>query len=436
MRTVTNSIDENRPTTFSGAQKHKRASGPNKPSAQEKANLRAALSDYLEQADSNPEAAQAALRVCIKLRSKIPCALLTSENLTSTLPLSEVARLLDRLSGSHVTLDISGALVAIRVLVERELRQRSDRRTLLTTTRAVTSRLMKVAGLTISERKGAKSGRSLQVQEINFSEATLVSAIDLALWILSSVFEPQSKKGLSGYPLALRWAQTIEALWRRCSGPGAARHAVRFLSSLQRVLPKSVYADLKVEQSIADFLSASDLALVSEAIVALLEARLRDLESNLTVVARDDNRRNRLISELQGICQSRPSEVVPEAAEWVARQMDVGALRITSPTAADESQSSALDYVSVCLLAAWDAATDGSRSARVLESIRRMAHELFKVDLAGSRGEIVRYDERQHELVSQVIPLPTEVELIRPGVRWSDGVRTRFLVRAVAKPAS
>jgi hypothetical protein len=63
MRAVTNSVDEDHSTTFSGSQKHKGVSRPNKLSVQEKANLRTALSDYLQQADSSPEAAQAVDRL-------------------------------------------------------------------------------------------------------------------------------------------------------------------------------------------------------------------------------------------------------------------------------------------------------------------------------------------------------------------------------------
>jgi hypothetical protein len=416
-------------------EKHQAASRPKKPSAQERANLDAALSDLLEQAGSSPEAAEAALRACLKLRRTVPKALLTKENIANTLSLREIPCLLDRLSISPVSLDISAGLGAMKVLVDRELRNGADLRTLLTTSRAMTSKLAKLATDPSTAKQGAKSRDRQGNRQIHFAEGTLSSATDLALWMFGIIYNTNSKKAISAYPLVLRWVQAVEAIWRRSPSPGAACYAVRFFRSLQKVLRRPVYADLKEEPSIAAFLNDSDAALLHDAGAALLEARLRDLESILSVVARDENEHNRLLSTLQNICQSRPSELIPEAVEWVARQIEIGAAPLKSPSPADESQSSALDYVAMCLLTAWDAATEGSRSARALESLRRLARDLYKVDLVGALGEIVGYSERQHELTSQVSLLPDRVEIMRPAVQWSDGIRTRFLVRAVVKPS-
>ena len=123
---------------------------------------------------------------------------------------------------------------------------------------------------------------------------------------------------------------------------------------------------------------------------------------------------------------------MPEAIEWVARQIEHRRKNVNAPVAADASQSSELHYIATSLLSAWDASHEGAQSQRSLESVQRLARELFKVDLAGSPGEVVAYDERLHAL-SQNTDVPAEVEIVRPGVRWSDGVRTRFLVRAVVK---
>jgi hypothetical protein len=62
-----------------------------------------------------------------------------------------------------------------------------------------------------------------------------------------------------------------------------------------------------------------------------------------------------------------------------------------------------------------------------------LARDLFKVELTGELGQIVEYQEREHELSPTGGPVPNRVQLIRPGVRWSDGTRTRFLVRAIVK---
>jgi hypothetical protein len=214
--------------------------------------------------------------------------------------------------------------------------------------------------------------------------------------------------------------------------------AVTFFNSLRRVLPKSSYADLeeeyagpKEETQIATLVREANSALFEEAKYALLDGRLKELQTVLNSIP-EERERKILLTELQDLCQKRPSEITPEAMEWVARQIDDRRKNVNAPVAADESQSSELHYIATSLLSAWDASPEGVQSQRSLENVQRLARELFKVDLAGSPGEIVTYDERLHSLI-QNAGVPAEVEIVRPGVRWSDGVRTRFLVRAVVK---
>jgi hypothetical protein len=405
-------------------------------SSREKADLRASLPDLLATANSSPEIAQAALKACFRLRQPAPAAILTSENIASTFLLNEVARSLDCLSASEITIDLSAALDAIQVLGKREFRGTADRKALLSTVKVVTSRLTKMANPPVKASKRGGPERSKPKTQIHFTEQTLSSSAELALWFLAKLFESQSRTSRPIYPLAIRLVHAVELIWRRAAPPIAGRYAMRFIRSLPRVLPASVYAELKAEPTIADFIRDAESAIVQEATAALLDGRLKDLEGVLAVVSKQGNGRDRVLSELQGICQSRPSELVQEAVEWVARQIEMGDSRAKPPSAADESQSSELNYVAVSLLTAWDAAAEGERSTRSLESIQRLARELFKVDLMGIPGEIIVYNAQLHELRPPVNPTPTRVELIRPGVRWSDGIRTHFLVRAVVKAAS
>lgn len=416
--------------------KGKETSRQGRLSAQEKANLRAGLSDLLERAVSSPEAAQEALRACLKLRRSAPSALLTRDNIASSLSLREVTRSLDRLSASEMSLDISAGLAAIKVLAVDQLKEPVSRRLLSNVTKAVTSKLTKMSEGIVRTRKKVGPKGNQPLTKIKFTDSTLSSAADLALWMLSKTFEERYGSGRSAYPLAIRWVGVVESIWRRSSSRSAVSCAVEFLRSLERVLSTPVYAGLKAEPSVANFIQDTDSALVQEAANALIDGRLKDLERILALVLPSENGDKRLLSHLRDICQSRPSDVLPEAVEWVARHVETPSSRLKSPIAVDESQSSALDYVSVCLLTAWDAALEGGRSTSVLENIRRLARELFKVDLTGTPGEVVIYDELQHELRPQEAPIPKQVEIVRPGVRWSDGIRTRFLVRTVVKPTS
>lgn len=429
MSTVTESMEENQQSPET--EKRKAAPRPGKLTAQEKARLRHDLPKLLERAHSSPEAARAALDACLKLRYTVPTALLTKENIASTLSLGEIARTLDFLSTSETTLDVSAGLAAIQVLANRDVGEPSERKALFITTRAVTSRLNKIAKVAV--KKGATSQGSQPGSGINFAGTTLSSATDLALLMLNRLLDPQSIARRSVYPQARSWVQVVELIWRRTLAPGAPLSVFTFLRSLQRVIPKGMYADLKAEPSLNNFFHDAEQAFIQQAGTALIEGRLKELERSFSIAMRDETTRNQILSELRALCQSRASELVPEAVEWVARQIELETPKLKSPTAADDSQSSALDYVAVCLLTAWDASADGNRSALALQSIQRLARDVYKVDLIGVPGQEAVYSDREHELQSHTDIRPVRVEVIRPGVRWSDGIRTRFLVRSVVK---
>jgi hypothetical protein len=412
---------------------HKQEKRPNKLSALEKADLRASLSRLLKEIDSNPDAARAALQTSLQLRLKVPVVLLTSKNIAGTLSLHEISQSLDRLSSSQIELDFSAGLSALQDLAKQ---QQPDRKAMLSIARAVTARLTRMVTPPVRKPKGAGLTTRMDESLNVFTESTLLSAIDLALWMLARLFDPHASSRRSTYSVGLRLVQLVEMIWRRSSPPSGARSVVSFLRSLPRVLPKAVYSELEDEPSLTAFFQDTNSALTQEAETALLEAQLKDLDSILTLAKKDGKGGDLLLSHLLSICRSRPSELLPEVVEWVARQTERNNPRVKSPTAFDESQSSALNYVAVCLLAAWDAAAEGNKAARALESTQRLARELFKTDLTGTPGQIIGYQEREHELSSQVSPTPTKVRLIRPGVRWSDGIRTRFLVRAIVEPAS
>ncbi|MBC8028795.1 MAG: hypothetical protein H7Z16_01680 [Pyrinomonadaceae bacterium] len=412
---------------------HKQAKKSKGLSAQEKSDLRVLLSDSLESAHLNPDAAKAALRASLDLRLKVPVVLLTRQNLASTLSLREISASLERLSVSGAVWDLSAGLYALQDLAKQ---RQPDSKALLSIAKAVTTKLTKMVTPPVRKPKGALPAIKKDEPVIVFTGRTLASSTDLALWLLPRLFEHQSSSRRSGYRVALRLVQMVEIIWQRSLPRPSSLPIISFLRSLANVLPKADYSDFEDEPTIVAFSAAANAALIQEAEIALLEGRLKELDSILTFAKRDGKRGDILLSHLRSICRNRPSEVVPEAVEWIARQTERENPKIKTPTAADESQASTLNYVVVCLLAAWDAAAEGSKAARALESTQRLARDLFKVDLAGRPGQIVDYEEQQHELSSPVKPAPTRVRLIRPGVLWSDGIRTRFLVRAIVEPAS
>jgi hypothetical protein len=399
-----------------------KGSRKSKLSKENRAALKARLPNLLTEAASNFDVAPEALRTCLTLRVAVPSALLTPENIAKVLSPEEIAKSLVRLSKTQSYLDLSSALSAVRIAGRRLAETSADKRFLRRLSRSITSNLLKLAKpdtVGTSKQRG-----NLVPSRIRFTPSTLSAAADLALWIISvaekSPKQPQSK----AESLTFSWVEVVRWLWRSSVGVEALSPVVEFQRRLRLSMsnPES-----------ANFLSEVSLAAINEAPQALLDARLNDLESCLSAVAPDENMRERYYSALREICQTRQSELLPEAVEWVARHTESEQTKSRTPTAADESQSAALDYVSACLLSAWDAASDGEQSKQALNNVRHMAQQLFKLDLCGIPGEIVNYDERQHELQLTTGKLPERVKIMRPSVQWSDGIRSRTLVRALVE---
>lgn len=407
--------------------KHKPTIPPIRLSPHEKAELRASLSELLRIAGSDSEAAQKALAACLQLGLKAPSVLLTKENVAATLSLKEISRSLRHLSISQTVIDLSPALSAIRIAGRQ---RQPDRKTLLSILRTATMGILKIAQPPVRKAKGTYKS---EAPKIFFSEQTLSSVIDFALWVLGRLFDGSAKYSKSDYSQALRMIQIVEMIWRRSPLLSEGHQVIQFLQALRRTLSKTVYAQLEDEEFIAGFLANAKLALIQEAEDALLESQIKSLESILALARNEKDKGADILSHLQSICIGRPSALLPEAVEWTAGHIEKNTVTTKSPVAVDESQSSSLNYVAASLLSAWDAATEGEKAARALESTRRLARDLFKVELTGELGQIVEYQEREHEISPTDYPVPNKVQLIRPAVRWSDGTRTRFLVRAIVK---
>src|SRR3972149_3104449 len=133
--------------------KGKETSRQGRLSAQKRANLLAGLSDLLERAGSSREAAQDALRACLKVRHAVPSALLTKDNIAKTFSLREVISSLERFSASELSLDMSAGLAAIKVLAAEQLKEPVSRRLITNITKAVTSKLTKISEVATATKK-------------------------------------------------------------------------------------------------------------------------------------------------------------------------------------------------------------------------------------------------------------------------------------------
>lgn len=405
------------------------ANRPKKAADAKKAELRASLPDLLTRAADSAEAAQVALRACSVLRRKPPTVLLTQENIVRALSALEISKSLSLLFRSKDYVDVSPALTALRISGSHG-HVPIDIKSIIQISKAVTSNISKIVGETVKSKKSSKQVK--EKAEVVFTESTVADASGVVLWIMSRMFESQASTRTPVLPLGMRLVHALELMWRHSEQSKTAGIAVVFFHSLRRAVTKSAYSDLEDDNEIAAFIRDANAALLDWSRFALLEGRLKDVQTALQLAKGEE--RSKILSELQSICRTSPSQVLPQLIEWTAQQVQADKPLPKSLTAADESQSSDLDYVTVSLLSAWDSATDGARSARTLASIQKLARELFNVEFVNSPGEVIPYDERRHEVTESGYAASADVEVVRPGIQWSDGTRTRFLVRAVVRP--
>lgn len=401
-------------------------------SVQERAELRARLPELIANAPSNLEASRQALQAYLRLRISLPSELLTSKILSDALSARDIASSLNRFAKYERYLDISEALIAIRAAAARQLETSGDKRFIASLGKGITSKLLNLPGAAGS--KTARKQLSKSIEKIRVNPLTLSAGADLAIWMIRTVGETKKRTRGRAHPLSIRWVKTIYELWQFCPGAEGLSHAAKFLRQLRSAASPAEYASLVQHPEVISFVKDTLAAAIKEGSQALLAGRLNDLEASLSVVQTDENSRSQYFSGLLEVCRNRSGDLMPETVEWVARHTESDNAQTKSPTAADESQSYSLNYVSVCLLSAWDAASEGQGGVQTLKNVRHMARDVFKVDLVGTPGEIVAYNQKEHDLGSSKAD-PIQVKIVRPGVQWSDGIRSRVLVRAVVKPA-
>jgi hypothetical protein len=333
---------------------------------EKRADLRRRLPELLREAASSDDAKSAALLAALKIGAKVPPDLLTSTNVAKSLQPREVARSLQRLSASTITLDLSAALDAIRESSAPRLAQ--DRRLSRDLTQTVTKQLLELSSRS-SGRAGGVRSKPVGALPVRFTIETVRAAADLARTLLVAIATSKRRKSDDLHSLAVRWLDAIEAVWQGAP-PAATLTMVKFERALWSGLAPAPRAQLRNDAKVAKLLESIRSATLAEAETALREGRVDVLEGLLRAVGEDPEEQGRIVFALQELCRGHPFDIQPHAIEWVAHRVGGLTREAMAPVAADESQSSALDVVSLALLATWDAISEGTRSAEAFERVR------------------------------------------------------------------
>jgi hypothetical protein len=399
-----------------------------------KADLRRMLPALLEDAGRSKQAAALALEACCSLGLQPPAELLRS-GVIAALPLDDAVRLLARLSVRAVETDASSALTAIRESLLSSEGASSSSRNLNSLSMRVSKKLLELSGNRGEKSKRQKVGITGYEPKVRFTPATVKAAAALAAWLVRTAAQSMSRqeKSKEVYRAALRWAQTLHALAPRGSDLEAVSEVLGFWRTLGAALPASIVFRLSREPSLVSLLEDAQSTVIEAIEPAMVQGRLDELARLLAVAETDKDLRGPVLARMREVGRRRSMELPAGAAEWLASVIHEDPDRVPILRAADESQSSVIESASMCLLSAWDSVQEPRRAQETLTTLLGLVHDVFKLDLLGRVGEIVKIDSRHHQIVGDATSLPDRVRIVRPGVVWSDGFRSRAIVRALVE---
>jgi hypothetical protein len=384
----------------------------------------------LEAGTRGGAAAVAALRACCIVGMRPPLELLKAENIRS-LSTEDIVRMFSRLGETKTSADYSTALEALRSKVsDPNLTAQS----LNTLSRQIANRLLKLAGTSI--KKTSRLGTLTLRSRLRFTCATGKSAVGLAesLTKAGTAFWTGKRGAENAYRTTTLWLKALEAIVPGDSDLESIASVLRLWRNLRSLLPPSAHLRLASDDRTSAYIKSLRAQVPDRIEPALLDGRIDLLRQLLHLAESDPDLRTRILSGLRETGARRLLEMPAGVSEWLVTEVPhTRESPKTSPKPADESQSAAVESVAACLLSAWDAATDPVRAPDALKALRAVAHDLFKVDLIGEVGEIVKFDSRYHETPQGATDLDA-ARIVRPGVLWSNGLRSRAIIRALVEP--
>ena len=411
---------------------HQTPAAPNKKA--KRAALQRSLPTLLADAQYGGEAVSAALRACSALRLTPPAELLTSENI-ARLKIDDAIKLLPRLGQNTVETDVSAALTGIQQLLLASRAATSNSRSLNSLSRRVAQKLLEVAG----KRRVRRSVRrpDFGKGEVRFTSGTVKSAVSLAAWLTKAAVRLQQqdsrvKKSGNLYSALLLWSQTLQALAPAESNLESVVEVLGFWRTLRSVLPLSMYLRLDKEPSRVSSLETAQSTILGSIEPALRHGRLDKLEILRSIAETDADLRAQILSRMREAGTRLSLELPPGVAEWLRSALHEEIQFRPELRAADESQSSLYELFSICLLSAWDTARDPKHAEETFRTVRQFARDAFKLDLVEQTGDVVSFDGRRHQLFGN-IEQSGMVRVVRPGVAWSNGLRSRVIVRALVE---
>ena len=327
---------------------------------------------------------------------------------------------------STLTRDFSAVLVALRARLDRELRSgTSSRQGLVRVATTIPPKVLRLSTTPTGPR------RRKSRDQVFITASTIAAFADLAVWVVKTARTADKRTPPDLRSLAVPWISAVDALWQSAPAGADSRVLAQFWRDVSSALGPTGLESVKSDPRVLAFSARKRDAIRSLATTALHEGRLETLESVEVLLASEEKEWKALLDHFRAASTSAGSKVPEVSIDWLARQLQVAPRRHL--TASDESQAGALDYAAGALLAAWDARSEGPRSQEAYEAIRSMSEAVFKLELVGSPGDRVAYDEGLHELPDRATTPSSAVKLLRPGVRWLDGVRSRTVVRATVE---
>lgn len=102
---------------------------------------------------------------------------------------------------------------------------------------------------------------------------------------------------------------------------------------------------------------------------------------------------------------------------------------------ADESEGFHIFQLATALLLSWEACADSPKAAEAFNVFKLVAKNFFNIRISEEVGNIVTFDPKLHEIPGTSIE-EGQVRVLRPWIEWSEGSKSRVLIRAIVEEAA
>lgn len=158
--------------------------------------------------------------------------------------------------------------------------------------------------------------------------------------------------------------------------------------------------------------------------------RLETMATSVTLIPSADLRFQAVIRE---IWDKKSAVLTDEVQKFIYEYLKIDqGFAPRAITLADRSEDLRIPQVASALLSSWEAREDSLKGAEAFKVLNAVAQKFFNLRICGEVGNVIEFDSRVHEFPGAPIG-EGQVVIVRPWVEWTEGSRSKVIIRAIAE---